>query len=103
MVRNHRSQLALPVNVQDGVMNFVNAQRQDEIIEAIVFIAFSLQPISVVSSDGFRRLMKILVPCYKIPCEATILKRLEFLYENIEDKVVRELSRAKSVSLSVDE
>ena len=47
--------------------------------------------------------MNILEPGYKVPCDRTILKRLENLYAVVKSKVLGNLSEIQSVSISIDE
>lgn len=72
------------------------------ITEAVAtLIATNQLPISIVCSPGFKNFMSIVE--YRVPCEKTIVKRLEVLYDKVKTKVTKDLQEAKSVSLSVDE
>ncbi|XP_058799068.1 E3 SUMO-protein ligase ZBED1-like [Phymastichus coffea] len=81
-----------------------SAQRQEVITEATAkLIATNLLPISLVSTSGFRDFMDVLEPGYKVPCEKTILRRLECYFEEVKLKIKKDLSKAQKVSLTTDE
>lgn len=60
-------------------------------------------PISFVSSAGFKKIMSVVEPAYKVPCESTIIRRLECTFEEVRSRIKEELAQAESVSLTTDE
>lgn len=47
----------------------------------LYFICKDRRPFHIVNGEGFKRLMKEIVPSYKIPSETTLKKRLDEKYE----------------------
>ena len=58
--------------------------------------------LSISLVDGFRNLMNILAPDYKVPSRNTIRSRICRIYEEQKIKLLSELSSVSSVSLTTD-
>ncbi|KYN16919.1 Zinc finger BED domain-containing protein 1 [Trachymyrmex cornetzi] len=65
-------------------------------------IAKDHQPLSIVDNEGFRALMKLVVPLYKIPSRKTITTRLDDKYHIMQYKIKAILSNIKNLSLTSD-
>lgn len=66
-------------------------------------IAKDLQPVSIVEDEGFRNLVKILDPRYRIPSRKQLMKeKIPKLYEECHSRVKKAVDGANSVVLTTD-
>lgn len=77
-----------------------NAQITDAIAE---WIYRDNLPFSVVEGEGFRKLIKILAPLYKIPCRKTITSIIDGKYEEKKAIVIKKLQSVTNICLTIDE
>ena len=74
-----------------------NSTRANAITSALVFIAADMQPYSVVENSGFRHLISILEPRYKIPIRTHLTATvIPSMYNDVKEKVIEGLSSAFS-------
>lgn len=74
-----------------------------QLTNSIVYmIAKDHQPFSIVDNEGFRAVMKVAAPLYKIPSRKTITIRLDDKYHVIQNKIKAILSSIKNLSLTSD-
>lgn len=59
-------------------------------------------PLKTVEKKGFLRLMKQLVPHYKVPCRNTITRFLDEKYDSVFPDVRDQLERVGSIALTAD-
>uniref|UniRef100_A0A8C4GH43 Zinc finger BED domain-containing protein 1 n=1 Tax=Dicentrarchus labrax TaxID=13489 RepID=A0A8C4GH43_DICLA len=78
--------------------------RSQKITSAIAyFICKDNQPYSVVENEGFRQLLHILDPTYKIPVRGTFTDtHIPALYNKVRREIVESLSNAQRVAITVD-
>lgn len=75
----------------------------EDITNAILFmICKDMQPLNIVENEGFRHLMKTVVPQYKLPSRDTFTRRLDTKYEVVSQKIKEKLSRIDSVTITTD-
>ncbi|XP_055836664.1 E3 SUMO-protein ligase ZBED1-like [Episyrphus balteatus] len=80
-----------------------NAQRQEQISRATAYmISANGLPISFVESIGFKHFMSVVEPNYKVPVASTILSRLQFLYNQVHDKIKNAIGPVSFVALTTD-
>ncbi|XP_011688860.1 PREDICTED: zinc finger BED domain-containing protein 4-like [Wasmannia auropunctata] len=83
-------------------------KRAKDITKAIaLFICKGLQPFSVVEEEGFKYLLHILEPRYKIPCRSTFSRTIiPDLYMTLRDEIFNDFHSAithiESVSITTD-
>lgn len=68
----------------------------------VYMIAKDHQPLSIVDNEGFKALMKLAAPLYKIPSRKTITIRLDDKYHIKQNKIKTILSNIKNLSLTSD-
>lgn len=72
-----------------------------KISNAIVYmIAKDNLPLKIVDNEGFKYLMKITSPLYKVPCRATIANLIDEKYQLLSSQIKVILKITKQVSLS---
>ena len=59
-------------------------------------------PISIVEFEGFRELLKLLVPLYKIPSRKTITRKLESRYDVLKKDFIKELENVPHYCITAD-
>jgi len=59
-------------------------------------------PFSTVENKGFRKLMSVIEPEYKVPCRNTIIVRIEKMYDDKMMELKRNLENIKGVALTTD-
>jgi len=75
----------------------MNAGTAEKVTVAITnMIVQDYLPVSLVEGDGFRNLMNILAPDYKVPSRNTIRSRICRIYEEQKIKLLSELSSVSS-------
>ena len=80
-----------------------NSTRANAITSALVFIAADMRPYSVVENSGFRHLISILEPRYKIPSRTHLTATvIPSMYNDVKEKVIEGLSSAHLVALTTD-
>ncbi|XP_077386781.1 E3 SUMO-protein ligase ZBED1-like [Festucalex cinctus] len=81
-----------------------NSDRAMAITKAIAyFICKDMQPYSVVENEGFRQLVHVLEPRYKIPDRSVFTdKHISDLYNKVRSEIVVSLNSAQRVALTVD-
>ncbi|XP_060583389.1 E3 SUMO-protein ligase ZBED1-like [Ruditapes philippinarum] len=82
----------------------LNAKEKDEITRAVCeFIVKDLRPFKVVENTGFKHLLAVLEPRYKLPSRQFFSDRLiPEMYESVKKRVVAELGIAHGVGLTSD-
>lgn len=81
--------------------NSVRAQRITRCIGE--YIAKDLRPFSVVDNEGFKRLVNMLEPKYKIPSRPHFSQTvLPALYKETREKVAQSLKQAECISITTD-
>ncbi|XP_012145951.2 E3 SUMO-protein ligase ZBED1-like isoform X1 [Megachile rotundata] len=84
-------------------MNTCTPKRQEEISQALArMISLNMMPISFCDSIGFQEFMAVLEPGYRCPCQKTIIKRLQCLYNEKRTKIEKELSMASYIAIASD-
>ena len=79
-----------------------SAQRSGEITKAIAeFVAADLRPIAIIDGTGFKKLMSLLEPDYKVPSRPHITSTCRKMYNNLKEKLLGEL-KSQYVSLTTD-
>jgi len=68
----------------------------------LYFICKDRRPFHIVQGAGFKRLMKELVPSYKVPCPATLKKVLDDKYEITKISFIKTLEDVQHMSLTFD-
>lgn len=77
--------------------------QSDKITAALMFmIAKDKEPLSIVHREGFKHLMKIIVPLYRIPDRRKITKLMENRYVELKEFYKANLERALSYTLTCD-
>ena len=81
-----------------------SSSRAKEITEAIAyFICKDLQPYSVVQGEGFKHLMKVLEPRYKIPDRTTFAEaKVPALYDKVKVDIKKSMRDADRIALTAD-
>lgn len=81
-----------------------DSDRAKTITKAVgMFIAADMRPYSVVENRGFKNMMNVLEPRYKLPSRYHFTSQVvPDLYEQERKKIVGELSKASSVALTTD-
>lgn len=81
-----------------------NSARSQTITDAIAyFICKDIQPYRVVENEGFKQLVHILDPRYKIPQRAFFTDtQIPALYSKVKTEVVESLSNARRVAITMD-
>ncbi|XP_052278728.1 E3 SUMO-protein ligase ZBED1-like [Dreissena polymorpha] len=59
-------------------------------------------PLSIVEGEGFRNLMQIVAPDYKVPCRNTVRSRIVLKYESEKEVLSSELASVQSASITTD-
>lgn len=59
-------------------------------------------PFKFVEGEGFKKLMKQIVPLYKIPCSSTIKNKIEEKYDVLAAKFQEKLDGTKHVTITTD-
>ena len=78
-------------------------ERSKKITELIAeMIATESFPISLVATDGFRKLLAYLEPGYTVPCRTTVSAQLNLMFQTKIEAVKDNLKAAESVSLTTD-
>lgn len=72
------------------------------IMALLYFICRDKRPFNIVQGEGFKRLMKELVPLFIIPCPATLKKALDNKYEIMKTLFIEKLEVVPQVSLTFD-
>lgn len=81
----------------------ISKERQELITQTIVnMIRSDLLPLSIVEYDGFKNLLAILEPGYKMPCRKTISNRLLAMYNEEADKVKTILTPISDLAVTTD-
>ncbi|XP_029316992.1 zinc finger BED domain-containing protein 1-like [Cottoperca gobio] len=71
--------------------------------EAVVnMIIKDCQPLSLVENEGFRELLKLIIPSYVLPSRKTIKALVSQRYEEEKEKTKKDLQSAVAVSLTAD-
>ena len=79
------------------------SKRAQAIIRAIAeLVARDLRPIAIVEGNGFRRMMAILEPQYRVPSRKHVTKILHDIYAEVKSVVESELSMVADVALTCD-
>lgn len=68
----------------------------------VYFICHDRRPFNIVQGDGFKRLMRELVPSYKIPSPATLKKVLDNKYEITRLSFMNKLAEVQHMSMTFD-
>lgn len=72
-----------------------NATRAEIITQAIAYmLSVDMLPFSSVEGEGFKKLMAVLEPSYKVPCTKTSVARIHVLYAETKEIVKKEVSSA---------
>lgn len=86
-----------------GTGRAVSDSRAEDITRGICkMIVSDMQPISIVDDSGFRALLEILEPGYKIPDRRTIDQRLKALYTEVRAKIETSFEEIEKMSLTTD-
>lgn len=81
----------------------VEGNKHKKITESIVnFIIMDHKPFSVVEGKGFVKLLKDVVPLYKIPSRETIKKRIDEKYEAMSEAFKHYITGAENYCLTYD-
>lgn len=79
----------------------VKVKRLDRLIGEMICLDF--QNLNIVEDNGFKRLMKELVPQYSPPTRKTVVKQIiPEMYDNVSRYLQQELSKCKYVSVSAE-
>ncbi|XP_054728678.1 E3 SUMO-protein ligase ZBED1-like [Anastrepha obliqua] len=79
------------VSTSTSSFTSITQDRQELITQALTkMLTMDMLPTSFVKNEGFKSLMSVLEPGYKVPCRKTIRKRIEALYSD-------ELVKAQSI------
>ncbi|CAG9828478.1 unnamed protein product [Diabrotica balteata] len=91
------------INTIKGIEFYKNGGRQNEkITQSIVYmICKDMQPFSIVERDGFKKLMKNLVPHYELPSRFTLKRQVQSKYDVVSSSM-RKLLANKKVTLTTD-
>lgn len=74
-----------------------------KVTESILYmIAKDNLPLSITEKDGFKRLMKLVVPHYKLPGRSVMTARLDDKYILLQKLVQLQLSQVQSLALTMD-
>ncbi|XP_071056773.1 E3 SUMO-protein ligase ZBED1-like [Onthophagus taurus] len=100
---NYMRQSLITKNFQEIKSFGEGGEKFNAITNSILFmICKDMQPFSIVESEGFRQLMKLVVPQYKIPSRQTLTRRLDAKYDSLESVVKVKLSFVDSVAITTD-
>ncbi|KAG7526053.1 zinc finger BED domain-containing 4-like [Solea senegalensis] len=77
-----------------------NKQAVDEAV--VNMIIKDCQPLSFVENEGFRELLKLIVPSYALPSRKTIKDLVSQRYEEEKEKTKKDLQSAVAVTLTAD-
>ncbi|XP_047461459.1 E3 SUMO-protein ligase ZBED1-like [Mugil cephalus] len=77
-----------------------NKQAVDEAV--VNMIIKDCQPLSFVENEGFRELLKLIVPLYALPSRKTIKDLVSQRYEEEKEKTKKDLQSAVAVTLTAD-
>ena len=84
-----------------GTSRKCSAQRSGEITKAIAeFVAADLRPIALVDGSGFKKMMHLLEPDYRVLSRPHITSTCRKMYNNLKEKLLGDL-KSKYVSLIV--
>ncbi|KAK3907296.1 E3 SUMO-protein ligase ZBED1 [Frankliniella fusca] len=87
----------------DRQRGFKSGALSDKVTDAILFmIAHDYQPIQIVENRGFQRLLRVLVPLYKVPVRTTFTNRLYEKYGALREKYRLAFLNITEVSLTMD-
>ncbi|XP_023815553.1 zinc finger BED domain-containing protein 4-like [Oryzias latipes] len=77
-----------------------NKQAVDEAV--VNMIIKDCQPLSFVENEGFRELLKLILPSYALPSRKTIKDLVSQKYEEEKEKTKKDLQSAVAVTLTAD-
>ena len=81
----------------------IGGNEQEKITQSIAdMIVSDHVPLSIVESKGFRNLVEIVAPDYKVPCRKTIHSRIVRRYDGEKDALMSKLGSVGNVSLTTD-
>ncbi|KAI4799076.1 hypothetical protein KUCAC02_019243, partial [Chaenocephalus aceratus] len=91
---------------QTSIIDFskrpVTDKRRQQITDLLInFVVKDVRPLSALSGEGFRDIMKFFEPGYKIPSHATLWSNIMLQYNTVKARIVNEM-KDKSVSLTTD-
>ncbi|KAI4829749.1 hypothetical protein KUCAC02_001422 [Chaenocephalus aceratus] len=80
----------------------VTDKRRQQITDLLInFVVKDVRPLSALSGEGFRDIMKFFEPGYKIPSHATLWSNIMLQYNTVKARIANEM-KDKSVSLTTD-
>ena len=65
-------------------------------------ITDDLQPFSVVEDTGFKSLINLLAPQYKLPCRQTFVTQMSKSHSVLKSELMNELKHVRYVALTTD-
>ncbi|KAF3854296.1 hypothetical protein F7725_022351 [Dissostichus mawsoni] len=91
---------------QTSIIDFskrpVTDKRRQQITDLLInFVVKDVRPLSALSGEGFRDIMKFFEPGYKIPSHATLWSNIMLQYNTVKARISNEM-KDKSVSLTTD-
>lgn len=66
------------------------------------WIVIDCLPLSAVDSDGFREIISVIAPTFKVPCRQTIRARIEKKYDEERRRLLSQLEDVTSVAITTD-
>ncbi|KAI4817482.1 hypothetical protein KUCAC02_010879 [Chaenocephalus aceratus] len=91
---------------QTSIIDFskrpVTDKRRQQITDLLInFVVKDVRPLSALSGEGFRDIMKFFEPGYKIPSHSTLWSNIMLQYNTVKARIANEM-KDKSVSLTTD-
>ncbi|XP_036142944.1 zinc finger BED domain-containing protein 4-like [Monomorium pharaonis] len=85
-------------------MSFMDSGcKSDRITNTILYmLAVDKMPLSAVENKGFKKLMKTIVPLYKVPSRRTVTRLLEDRYKTLKNNFIAKIDGAICYSLTCD-
>lgn len=101
------TEVSAVVTQQPSVTSFLTSPAKkvsdEKITQAIAdMILTDYVPLSIVEGDGFRRLLEVLAPNYKIPCRSTVRSRILQRYDSEKETLRSDLAKMSSASITTD-
>ena len=81
----------------------LSLSRTNNLTQAITkFIVNDLRPISIISGQGFRDMLKLFEPKYTVPSRQTITVQIPKMYDEVAGKLKHEISVLDNIAITYD-
>ena len=106
-LKNKTKQLTIgdSIKSQNGINKQISDNKSREITEAIVrWVASSCRPINIVADLGLKDVIRIATSdySYNLPCQKTIKKKKQTLYEDEKKKKIDLVNMATGIAITCD-